>query len=212
MKFHEWWSQQVGHPPQNKNEQEAFAMSMLAWQAALMMGDVPPVEPAKIERSLMRVGSGETTHEDELLLRHRIQIGDDTLAMLESQVESYAAVAQEVADAAPPQKPGPVPDGAIAMGGKVWKCPRCNFINGIKSTRPECRACNFPGAETREWILKPEVPCFCRDCDWKGPLPKDESWACPNCKSKSISLNEGDPETGEDGRPVAEAKFSEAES
>lgn len=159
MQFHEWWTEHIGHPPSDDTERAAFATSMLAWQAALVLSDAPPIQPAAIEAALKRVGSAETTHEDELLLRNRIGVADDTITLLGVQIEEFSYLATRLdADAAQAKEERPVPEGGLAMGGKMWKCPRCNFINGLKETRRECRSCGFPGEEKREWVLNPDPP------------------------------------------------------
>lgn len=154
MDFHEWWVAEIGHPPDGTDEANIFRMAYRAWQVALTAGN-RAVEPEKVERSLGRVGEGNTTQDDELVLRQRIQVADVTIAMLTADLESLANVrafkqAEEEAQAEW------MPKGASPLGGKRWRCPRCNFIGGLRKVETECRGCNYPGDDTRDWV-KPKL-------------------------------------------------------
>lgn len=149
MTFDAWWVQQIGHPPSDKEEERLFALSHLAWRAALAYGE-REIVPAQVEKALLRVGEGESTHEDELLLRTRIEVTDLTARSLEHQLDQYA-VLQEHVQAEQARQANWKPDGAEAMGGRRWRCPRCRFIGGLKRIELICRGCGYPGEDTREW-------------------------------------------------------------
>jgi rubrerythrin len=150
MDFHEWWVSEIGHPPANKEEAQAFRLCLTAWRVALTRGD-REVYPEDTERALKRVGQGESTYEDELAIRLRIQIGDETIAALIADLDTFADVRQ-AQSAAAEQRREIMPDGAKPLGGTRWRCPRCNFIGGLRQPETICRGCSFPGEDTRAWV------------------------------------------------------------
>jgi len=152
MDFHEWWVSEIGHPPASKEEAQAFRLCLTAWRVALVRGD-REVFPEDTERALKLVGEGKSTYEDELALRLRIQIGDETVAALMADLATYADVRQAQA-AAQEQWREIMPDGAKSLGGNRWRCPRCNFIGGIRQVETICRGCSYPGEDTRAWTAE----------------------------------------------------------
>lgn len=148
MKFDEWWTQEIGHPPRDDDERKVFLMAHLAWRAALSYGEWEP-GPADVEWALKatRKAAGAET---ELVLRNRILIADMTIESLEAQMSRYDELRVEL-DARVAQERQVAPEGAKMLGGTRWQCPRCNFIAGIKRIELECRGCSYPGDDTRSW-------------------------------------------------------------
>ncbi len=149
MTFDEWWTETMGAPPDGAEEGAVFQLAYLSWRAALTRGEWDP--PASgVEHALQRVGNGECTYEDELLLRRRIQVGVATVLALERQIATYddvrAQMQQEEERAS-----AYMPQGGKPMGGTRWRCPRCNFIAGLKRVESTCRGCGYPGDDTRGW-------------------------------------------------------------
>jgi len=158
MDFHEWWVSEISHPPANKEEAQAFRLCLTAWRVALVRGD-REVYPEETEHALKRVGEGKSTYEDELTLRLRIQIGEETVAALMADLETFADVRQ-AQTAAQEQWREIMPDGAKSMGGNRWRCPRCNFIGGLRQVETVCRACSYPGEDTRDWSEENQKPAL----------------------------------------------------
>jgi hypothetical protein len=133
----------MGEKPETDADERAFLVAHEAWLVAITEGN-RYVEPEAVESALRRVGSAESTAEDESLLRMRIQTAD----LLISQMEGFIVEAQKNA----PVIRG-VPEGAIHLGGRRWRCPRCNFLAGLMREELECRGCSFPGDDTRPWVV-----------------------------------------------------------
>lgn len=145
MEFQEWWIAEVGHPPADEDDRKMFGFALTTWRAALAFGGDSIIEPEKIEKCLDRVGNGTSTAEDEVEIRMRIRAADDAAAFLGDSLSAY----QEAEAAVRPEDP--MPAGAQPMGGRMWRCPRCNFICGVKRIERVCRGCSFPGDDTRDY-------------------------------------------------------------
>lgn len=161
--FHEWWVSEIGHAPADDEDRKMFAFALRAWRSALAYGQIDSVRPAVVERALKRVGTGESTAEDELTLRERILVGDETIAAMQTDLNEWEDQIQQrgeqaVAEVAPAQPEGPVPPGAIAIGGIRWRCPRCSFMGGNVRVELTCRGCSWPADDTRPWVVDPADP------------------------------------------------------
>jgi hypothetical protein len=160
--FHEWWVSEIGHPPADEEDRKLFAFALRAWRSALAFGQIDMVRPVVVERALKRVGEGESTAEDELTLRERILIGDETIAALQADLNEWDGrppqVEPEAAVAVQAEPEGPIPPGATPLGGIRWRCPRCNFMGGMRQVETVCRGCSYPGDDTRAWKVDPEDP------------------------------------------------------
>jgi len=170
MEFVSWWVSEIGHPPADPDEVRIFHMAYRAWRVALAHGD-RSVDPAKVESALCRVGEGTSTADDETLLRQRIQVADLAAAVLEADLEGLANV-RAFRQAEEEDQAEWMPKGASPMGGKRWRCPRCNFIAGLRKTETVCRGCNFPEEDTRDWT-KPALEAV--PDPGAGPDSEDES-------------------------------------
>jgi len=145
MDFQGWWVEEVGHPPADDDDRKMFGLALTAWRAALAYGGDSVVNPEKVENALKRVGEGTSTADDEVEIRIRIRVADDTAAFLGDSLSAY----QEAEAAVTPD--APMPPGALPMGGRMWRCARCNFICGVKRIERECRGCGFPGEDNRDY-------------------------------------------------------------
>jgi hypothetical protein len=140
---------EVGHAPEDDQDRTLFSLAHRAWRAALVFGE-PSIQPEAVEETLKRVGTGQTTYDDELTLRERIRVGDAAVHNLEGWLSQYQdAERQAMVDASAPE--GPIPKGAQPLGGNRWRCPRCRFIGGLRKIEKACRACSWPGKDTRDW-------------------------------------------------------------
>jgi ribosomal protein L37E len=148
MTFDEWWTETMGDAPADQRDMARFETAYLAWRAALTIGEWEPRSKV-IESALKRVGEGESDYSDELLLRRRIANSEALLSILSDTLEHYEA------QAGPPESepalPSHMPKGAIPINDRAWRCPRCNFMVGIKRFESTCRACGFPGDDIRDW-------------------------------------------------------------
>lgn len=166
LDFHEWWVSEIGHPPADEEDRKLFTFALRAWRSALTHGQ-SVVGPEAVERALVRVGKGETTSDDELTLRERIQIGEETIMAMEAELQQYEGVEAQQPSEGVPQSAleGPVPTGATPLGGTRWRCPRCNFMGGNTRVEHTCRGCSWPADDTRPWIVDPEGDRKAREGD-----------------------------------------------
>lgn len=141
MTFHAWWALEVGRPPEDEVEKQAFRLAKTAWDAAVAAG-APDIEPEQVDAALARVGSGGSTRDDEILLRWFLGAANETVSVLQAELAKFQAYQENARGAG-------VPEGATPMGGNVWRCPRCNRINGIRNPVSECRRCAYPEADSR---------------------------------------------------------------
>jgi hypothetical protein len=150
MEFHEWWVAEVGAAPEGDEGNRILRLCLRVWKAALAYGD-RRVEPQALEDALTRVGQGESNTEDERLIRLWVRIANETIAFERERIESLESGLR--AQAAKIQSNRTfMPDGATPLPGNRWRCPRCNFIGGLKRVEHTCRGCGYPGEDTRSWI------------------------------------------------------------
>ncbi len=153
ISFETYWVGEYSRPPATDAERGAFRIAHDAWRNALARGQL--TQPANIEGVLERVASGMSTAGDALVIREylttqvfSIENLDAQLVAIEQQAEAHAIASQQ-ADAS--RKAAGIPAGAHPMGGTRWRCPRCSFVAGNVRHEPACRACSFPGEDTRDW-------------------------------------------------------------
>jgi len=143
MRFTDWWATKVGEPLDSDEAKKRYSVARKAWDAAVGEVEAPKLS-SDIQVVLERVAK-EDPEAGKILARY---LGT-ALDMASEADFALRSLQEQVVGTAPVR---PIPEGARVMGGHCWRCPRCNFQNGMKKVEPSCRVCSYPGKEDkRPW-------------------------------------------------------------
>ena len=145
MNLVQWLALRKSQIDRLPEEHRGYVLAALsdAWTSGAAWGSAEPI-PRDLEDVLNEVGDkcGDAVRDKiQVALLHYARICDSLSAhLVQSGVTRDEGVAAMDS----------IPKGGIPMGGDIWKCPRCNFINGRTNPEHECRHCGYPSDAKEE--------------------------------------------------------------